>query len=112
MNERYYICDKKHKDVIYGYLDYHELKGFTFTPQNKVPYDGIEVSELVLVKPKFIKNVLKKKTKKKLNEYFAYLLSVLDDDDDDDTHLSLVIDDVERYKNLIINKYSKFLDKA
>ena len=36
---------------------------------------------------------------------------VIDDDDEDPENLELVIDDVARYKNIIMNKYSKFLDK-
>lgn len=35
-----------------------------------------------------------------------------DSDDDDEGSLALIIDDIDRYKNMIINKYSKFLDKA
>lgn len=67
MSERYYVCDKDNKDLIYGYLDFHELeKGFKFKPQNKISYDGVEISNLVLVKPALIKKVLKKKTKKEI----------------------------------------------
>ncbi len=114
MSERYYVCDKDNKDLIYGYLDFHELeKGFKFKPQNKISYDGVEISNLVLVKPALIKKVLKKKTKKKLDAYIAYLMAMLNDsDDDDEGSLALIIDDIDRYKNMIINKYSKFLDKA
>ena len=36
---------------------------------------------------------------------------MIDDDDDDADNLELVIDDVARYKSIIKNKYSKFLDK-
>lgn len=114
MSERYYVCDKENKELVYGYIDYHELnKGFTFKPQNKVPYDGVEVSDLVLVKPSLIKKVLKKKTKKKLDAYFVYLLSILNDDEEEgEGQLIIILDDIERYKNLIINKYSKFLGKT
>ena len=40
-----------------------------------------------------------------------FLINAADEDDDDSEALQLVIDDIERYKNIIINKYSKFLDK-
>lgn len=111
MDERYYICNKENNEIVYGYIDYNRLHGFKIKPQNNVPYEGVEVSHLILVKPDFITNVLKRKTKHKLDAYLNFLFTVIDDDDDDSESLELVIDDVTRYKNIIMNKYSKFLDK-
>ena len=111
MDERYYICDKDNNEIVYGYIDYNRLHGFKIKPGNNVPYEGVEVSRLVLVKPALIENVLKRKIKHKLDTYLTFLFTVIDDDDDDPETLQLVIDDVSRYKNIIINKYSKFLDK-
>ena len=111
MNERYYICDKDNNEIVYGYIDYNRLHGFKIRPQNNVPYDGVEVSRLVLVEPNLIKKVLKRKIKHKLDAYLVFLFSVIDDDDEDPDTLELVIDDVSRYKSIIMNKYSKFLDK-
>lgn len=111
MNERYYICDKDNTEIVYGHIDYNKLSGFKIKPQNKIPYEGVEVSRLILVEPELIAKVLKRKIKHKLDAYLAFLFSVIEDDDDDPEDLELVIDDVIRYKNIIINKYSKFLDK-
>lgn len=111
MDERYYICDKDNNEIVYGYIDYNRLHGFKIRPQNNVPYDGVEVSRLVLVEPNLIKKVLKRKIKHKLDAYLVFLFSVIDDDDEDPDTLELVIDDVSRYKSIIMNKYSKFLDK-
>ena len=110
MDKRYYVCDKDNTEIIYGYIDYNKIKGFKVKPQNKLPYDGVEVSRLTLVEPELIKKVLKRKITKKLNAYLQFLLTY-SDDEDDDGRISLVIDDIQKYKNLIINKYSKFLDK-
>ena len=111
MDERYYICDKDNNEIVYGYIDYNRLHGFKIRPQNNVPYDGVEVSRLVLVEPNLIKKVLKRKIKHKLDAYLVFLFSVIDDDDENPDTLELVIDDVSRYKSIIMNKYSKFLDK-
>ncbi len=111
MDERYYICDKDNNEIVYGYIDYNRLHGFKIRPQNNVPYDGVEVSRLVLVEPSLIKKVLTKNIKHKLDAYLVFLFSVIDDDDEDPDTLELVIDDVSRYKSIIMNKYSKFLDK-
>ena len=111
MNERYYICDKDNNEIVYGYIDYNRLHGFKIKPGNNIPYDGVEVSRLVLVEPYLIENVLKRKITHKLDAYLSFLFTVIDDDDEDPDDLELVIDDVKRYKSIIMNKYSKFLDK-
>lgn len=111
MNKRYYIVDKENTEIIHGYIDYDKIKGFNIKPQNNIPYDGIEVGHLTLVEPELIEKVLKRKTKRKLNAYLNFLLSVIDDEESDGDALEMVIEDAIRYKAIIINKYSKFLDK-
>ena len=111
MDETYYICNKDNNEIVYGYIDYSHLHGFKIKPGNNVPYEGVEVGRLVLVKPSLIENVLKRKIKHKLDVYLTFLFTVIDDEDEDSDALELVIDDVTRYKNIIMNKYSKFLDK-
>ena len=54
MNERYYICDKDNNEIVYGYIDYNRLHCFKIKPGNNIPYEGVEVSRLVLVEPYLI----------------------------------------------------------
>lgn len=111
MNRSYYIVDKTKKEIVNGYINENHIHGFGIRPQNNVPYEGIEVSHLTLVDSELINRVLVKKTKRKLNTYLNFLLAVIDDDDTDGEALELVLEDAERYKRLIIEKYSKFLEK-
>ncbi len=106
---KYYICDKDNNEIVYGHLDYDKISGFKIKPRNNVKYDGIEVGRLILVEPALIERVLKRKTRIKLNAYLTYLLQTLEEDDDSG-NLSLVLDDAKRYKSIIMNKYSKYLD--
>lgn len=112
MNKRYYIVDKNNKEIIHGYIDYEHINGFHIKPKKSIHYEGIEVGHLTLVEPDLIKKVLKRKIKRKLNTYLSFLMNIIDEDDDDSEAVELVIDDMERYKAIIINKYSKFLDKG
>lgn len=97
-------------DMVSCDLDFTEVNGFKVRPKNKVKYDGIEVSRLTVVSPYLIENVLKRKTKRKLNAYLQFLFNSLEDDDTTSGDLGLILDDTKRYKAIIINKYSKFLD--
>lgn len=112
MKNRYYIVEKNNSEIVHGYIDYRQIQGFKIKPGNNVPYDGVEVSHLTLVEPELIKKVLIKKTKRKLNTYLNFLMAIIEDDDTDEGALALVIEDAERYKRIIIEKYSKFLDKS
>lgn len=105
-----YVCEKENKDMVSCDLNFTEINGFKVRPRNKVKYDGIEVSRLTVVSPSLIENVLKRKTKMKLNAYLEFLFNSLEDDDTTSGDLGLILDDTKRYKAIIINKYSKFLD--
>ena len=110
MKKRYYIVEKSNSEIVHGYIDYHQIEGFKIKPGNNIPYDGVEVSHLTLVEPELIKKVLIRKTKRKLNIYLNFLMSIIEDDDADDGALELVIDDAERYKRIIMEKYLVYLD--
>ena len=92
-------------------LDYKKLRGFKFTPRNKVKYNGVKVNRLIVVKPALVKNILKKKIKRKLDMYLKYIVELLDNETDDDGVLELTLHDLERYKRTVLNKYQIYLEK-
>lgn len=87
----------------------NNISGFRIKPQNSFEY-GLTVGHMNLVDPNLIENVLKRKITKKLNAYLKYLMNVIDDDDSDPEDLSLVINDLNKYKLILMNRYSDFLD--
>ena len=64
-----------------------------------------------IINPGFIEKVLKKKIKRKLDLYLQFIVSVIDDEDTDPSNLRFVLDDLERYRRTIINKYQQYLDE-
>ena len=111
VNTRRYLLNKdsKTKEVIV--LDYNKLRGFEFNPKNSSEYIGVSVNKMVVIKPSFVEKVLKRKVKRKLDLYLQFIVNVLDDEDTDPTGLRTVLDDVERYRRTIINKYQLYLDE-
>lgn len=85
--------------------------GFKFAPKNSSEYVGMNVNEMVVINPSFVEKVLKKKIKRKLDLYLNFIVNMLDDEDSDPTSLRAVLDDVERYRRIIINKYRLYLDE-
>lgn len=88
-----------------------KIDGFEFTPKYTNEYMGMEVNKMVVINPSFIEKVLKKKIKRKLDLYLQFIVSVIDDEDTDPSNLRFVLDDLERYRRTIINKYQHYLDE-
>jgi len=112
MNNNNYVLVKEQytNDVVY--IDYKKKKGFKFTPLNKIKYDGIVVNKMIVIKPNFIEKVLKKKIKRQLDTYLQYIVNVLDNNDDDDgSKLNIVLDQIDRYKKVVMNRYRDYLEE-
>lgn len=107
--ERHYLIKKDNKIC---YIKYEYLDGFTFIPDNSVFVDdGVIVAKIIIFKPEFIEYVLKRKIKNKLNLYLSMLLWSADDDSSDDPeYVRAVMNDVTRYRALVINRYRKYLE--
>ena len=59
-----------------------------------------------------IEKVLKRKIRKKLDLYLKLIINFLDDDDSSSPGaLSETLNDLSRYKNIVLYKYRKYLDE-
>ena len=111
VNTRRYLLTKDNKTKELVVLDYNKLNGYEFSPKNSSEYIGLNVNKMIVIKPSFVEKVLKKKVKRKLDLYLQFIVGILDEEDTDPTNLRIVLDDVERYRRTIINKYQLYLDK-
>ena len=104
---KHYLIKKDNKIIS---IKYEDLSGLSFKPTTDIFIDdGVLVKKIVVFKPLFIELVLKKKIKNTLNLYLSLLLEDIDSDGDQ-KHRDLY-QDVLRYKELILKRYGKYLDK-
>lgn len=107
-----YLLVKDNHERRFTNIDYRRLDGFKFNPKNQVENDGIMVDEMVLINPSFIENVLKRKTKKKLELYLRFIISLIDNESDASSDdLREALDGLVRYKGIVENKYRRYLDE-
>ncbi|MCI5702562.1 MAG: hypothetical protein MR265_01020 [Erysipelotrichaceae bacterium] len=111
MKQNNYLLIKNKDTNELVYIDYSKNNGYNFTPKNHVKYEGIKVDKLVLIKPTFVEKVLKKKIKKKLDLYLKYMIHLLESDDDSASHLGAALDEISRYRSIIVNNYRVYLDE-
>ncbi len=109
MKSNYLLVRNKETNELV-YIDYSKNNGYGFTPKNHIEYDGIKVNKLILVKPTFVSKVLKKKIKKKLDVFIKYMIDLLEDDDESASHLGEALNEIARYRSIIVNNYRIYLD--
>ena len=102
-----YLISKTNYNGEVVYLNVDKKNGYKVNPKNKVPYDGVKVNEMIVIKPDFIQKIIKRKIKNKLEMYLNFLL--LDTDDSTDSRKAL--GDLQRYRYFVKERYSLFLDE-
>lgn len=110
MKNEHFVLIKSQKTQNVVYIDYKNIAGFKVKPKNGKKYGGVDVNEMLIIKPDFIDIILKRKIGKKLESYINYLIEVLEDDDTDGAKLAQTLNDIERYRTTINNTYRKYLD--
>ena len=113
VNNQYYCITKKGKAGDIVYFDYEKLSGgYDIKPRNSFSYDGIKVNKLIIIKQTFIEKLLRRKVKKKLEIYIQYVIDLLDSDEEpNDGIFSEVLNDLNRYKDILEFKYKKYLNE-
>ena len=113
MKKKHYVLMKKANKKEIFYIDYERLEGYEVKPKNKVKYDGIIVNKLILINPSFTKKILIKKSKRKLEEYLKYIINIMDNDDaTDPDDVERALDNLSRYRSIVINTYQMYLDET
>ena len=107
---KYRLEEKKIKRVVVN-MNSVSINGYHIKPRNKMEYDGIVVRSMTIINYGLIQSLLKKKIKKKLDSYLNFLISVLDEDDTDSGHLMFALNDLDRYRRLVMNNYRVYLEK-
>lgn len=110
-NKKFVVTKDAKTDTI-TYMEYENLKGFRVKPKNTVNIeDMINVNEMVIINPSLIEKLIDKKSERTINRFFQMLSVIEDDDDDQDSGYSLILDEVARFKNLVMSKYINYMKK-
>lgn len=110
-SDKKFVIKKDAKTDVITYMEYEELKGFRVKPKSNISFeDMINVNEMILINPSLIEKLITKKCTKTFNRIIK-MISIVSDDEDDDSGYMLILDEIERFKNLLVNKYKKYMDE-
>lgn len=102
-----YLINKNHHDR--SILSMNSVDGYVFKPKAKSE-SYIKVKEVKIVDPKMIDKILTMKFDKLFKQVVAMALTVINDDDATDDDAQIVLDEVELVREILLNRYQKFLN--
>ena len=73
--------------------------------------DAINVNKMVIINPSFINKLIDKNINRKLEKLIKYIIGIYDADDDPAGNLMQALNEVEKFKREIINKYLAYMNK-
>lgn len=101
-----YLIKKKHQDE--SVVSIKELEGYTFKPRlTKDSY--IKVNAVTIVDKVMIDKILTMKFNKSFKKVVQLALRVINDEDAADGDVSIVLGEVELVREILLNRYQKFL---
>ena len=108
--EKRFVVKKDIKTDVITYMEYEKLKGLKFKPKSNVNFeDMISVNEMIVINPGLIEKLVSKKCSRTFKKILK-MMSLVSDDDDDSGYM-LILDEIERLKNLVINKYKNYMEE-
>ena len=114
MNDiRYLVVKEKNKKEVM-YFEYDKLNGFNMSSKNKniKLRDAINVNKVVIINPTFIEKVINKKINLKIKKLIDLIFNIYEIDDEDPAgSLMQALNEVEKFKREMINKYLNYMSK-
>ncbi len=113
-NVHYLIVKEKEKREV-TYFEYNKLKGFNMASKNKnlKLKDAINVNKMIIINPSFIEKLINKKVNLKIKKLIDLICEIYNSNDDEDPASSLMqaLNEVEKFKREMINKYLDYMSK-
>lgn len=90
---------------------FERLKGYSLSPKKDFKYDDmIKVTKVTIDNPELIKAFVEKKCKRNMDKILTILSLVSDNDDaTDGSPLMLALNEIEKFRQLLIYKYQEYL---
>ena len=102
------VKNKDTKEI--KYFEYDKVKGYNIKPKNSVKFeDAINVDRMILINPSLIEKMVDKKVKRKFNYLINMMSIVCDADDENGDGLELALNEAEKFRNELCNKYRKYI---
>ena len=103
-----YVIDKNNKDMKLMYYNVN-MVGLNVNPKNEVPGLDIKAKKVVLVDKELTESYIKQRIDRKIDKIIKFMLRILNDEDTTEDDTGMVLDEINRLKGIIINKYREYM---
>lgn len=103
-----YIIDKDNPNEKLLYYNVNVV-GLSVTPNKSVPGYNVIAKKLTLVDPELREAYIKQKINKKIDRVIKFMIKILNDEDTSDEDAGIVLDEINKLKGIIINKYKEYM---
>ena len=103
-----YVIDKKidSKKLMYYNVN---MSGLEVKPINEVKNQSIKVGKVLLIDDDLKDSYIRQRINNKLDRIINFMLRILNDDDTSEEDSGIVLDEINRLKGIIINKYRNYM---
>ena len=106
-----YVIDKNKNDKKLTYYNVN-IKGLEVKPINEVPNQQITIGKILLVDEELTDSFIKKRINRKLDRIMKFMIRILNDDDSTEEDTGMVLDEINRLKGSVLNKYRHYMKDA
>lgn len=111
INQRFLVIKNKDSKTI-KYFEYDKLNGYNIHPKQNVKFqNAINVNKMIIINPTLIEKLVDKKIKHKFNNLINLLSFVYENEDATGDGLELALNEAEKFRMELINKYKKYLSE-
>lgn len=110
--EKRFLVVKNKDEKTIKYFEYEKISGYNIKPKNNVKFeDAININKMILINPSLIEKMIDKKVKRKFKYLINLMAVVCSSDDDSPDGLYLALNEAEKFRNEIFNKYKMYMEK-
>ena len=103
-----YVIDKNNEKMKLMYYSV-KLVGLDVEPKNQVKNLRIKAKKVIIVDPELRESFIKQRINKKIDKVINFMLKILNDDGTSDEDAGMVLDEINKLKGIIINKYKEHM---
>lgn len=112
MEGKRFVITKKQKTDEITYMEYEKIKGLKFNPKSNVKFeDMINVDKMIIINESFIKKIIDKKCKIKLENVLKMLSIIFESDDESGEAMDIALDEIEKFRSTVRNRYKEYMEK-
>lgn len=86
-----------------------KMTGLNVKPKNGIVNATIKSKNIILIDPDLRLSFIKQRINKKMDKIIDFMLHILNDENSSDSDTGLVLDEINKLKGIIVNKYREYL---